>query len=168
MFTRVSYFLGLFGLLGFVPGATADPPRVTKVQGHVSPLIVEVTRADGTMHKGMLVRVITAEGWNSHQYHGVGSSQSRVTVWLDTIQSIRAIEDEEARFVLKGGGQQVLKHSGTPRLVLRQESDTEEVISLTQLKEVRFLKPARKDGAGNAMFDHWKHSPYTGEKLAKD
>jgi hypothetical protein len=44
--------------------------------------------------------------------------------------------------------------------------DSREYAYLANVKEVRFLKPARKDGLGRAMFDDWLYSPYTGEKLA--
>ena len=46
--------------------------------------------------------------------------------------------------------------------------DSNGFVNFAQCKTIEFLKPARKDKKANAMFDHWKYSPYTGEKLDKD
>jgi hypothetical protein len=36
---------------------------------------------------------------------------------------------------------------------------------LKAIKSVKFLKPARTGDKDNVMFDHWRFSPFTGEKL---
>jgi hypothetical protein len=145
----------------------ADPPKVVKWQGHTSPLLVEVTLGDGQLRKGMLLG-IQRVNLNRHQYIGIGPSKMEVAVCLDTLAEIKDITDEDASFVFKDGKAQSLQHGYRPKLVLRQENDAEEVLELERLKRVKFLKPARKDSEDHAMFDHWKFSPYTGEKLAKE
>jgi hypothetical protein len=150
--------------------SVAEPAEVVKKDGHVSPLTVEITHADGRSRRVLLDGV----RWNSFfqwQFFCVGAGKSEVTFWLDAIREISDIDATEATITLKDGTKQTFKHDqagGGPKLIVLQEKGGKEVIELKRLKSVRFLKPVRKDSQDKAMFDHWQFSPFTGEKLPKD
>jgi hypothetical protein len=38
---------------------------------------------------------------------------------------------------------------------------------LARIKQLRFVSAARADRLNNPMFDHWRFSPYTGERLSR-
>ena len=88
-------------------------------------------------------------------------------MWLDTLSALKAATEDEVLVVLKDGTERRLKH-GNQVLHFANPDDSREFVFIAKVKEVKFLKPARKDGSGKAMFDHWLYSPYTGEKLPKD
>jgi hypothetical protein len=169
----------------------AEAPRAIEEKGHLSPLTVRITFTDGTMRKSLL----TGIGFdNTYLTHVLGVLTDNRTVprnlWLDNIQSIRGTDhlrrltDEfvielkdgkEIQASLAGGNSSFgCKYSDARNLndgnlckflEIRSEDDGRQRIDLLNVKQVDFLPPARKDRAGNAMFDHWRYSPYTGEKL---
>jgi hypothetical protein len=151
--------------------AAADPLKVEKEDGHVSPVPAEVTFADKSKRKVMVYGVggnpAKGRGYYRHFLRATGEGGTDVRVWLDTIGALNALTEEAAVIVQKDGSKRRVNH-GNLVLYFVNPDDSREHVFLAKLKGVKFLKPARKDGSGKAMFDHWLYSPYTGEKLAKD
>jgi hypothetical protein len=149
----------------------ADPLKVEKEDGHVSPVTAEITFADNTSRKVLVYGAggdpEKGKGYHSHVLQATGKEGTDVRVWLDTLGAIKGATEEEVVVVLKDGTERRLKH-GNQVLHFANPDDSREFAFLAKLKGVKFLKPARKDGSGKAMFDHWLYSPYTGEKLPKD
>ena len=151
--------------------ALAQRPKVVKSEGHVSPVEVRITFPDGQERTGLLVgtgsshETITEPSY-THTINGTGAGESAVTIWLDTISMIEDSTETEALIRLKGGKERTLSFTFLSNtLFLANEDGGREKILLSKIKQVEFLKPPRKDKAGNAMFDDWRYSPYTGEKL---
>jgi hypothetical protein len=146
--------------------AADEPLKVEKEDGHVSPVPAEITFADKTKRKVMVYGV---GGTTTYHQHVLRAREkgADVRVWLDTISTLTAPGEKEAVIVLKDGTERRLNHDNQVLHYVNAD-DSREHIFLTNLKEVKFLKPARKDSSGNAMFDHWLYSPHTGEKLPKD
>jgi hypothetical protein len=148
----------------------ADPLKVEKEDDHVSPVTAEVTFADNTTRKVLVYGVggdpEKGKGYHPHFLRATSKEGTDVRVWLDTLGAIKGPTEEEVLVVLKDGTERRLKH-GNQVLHFANPDDSREFDFLAKLKEVKFLRPARKDGSGKAMFDHWLYSPYTGEKLPK-
>ena len=75
--------------------------------------------------------------------------------------------DTEGVFLFKTGSERQLKlHYANicPLRVASPDGGTESV-DLRKIKRIDFMEPARKDALGKAMFDEWRFSPWTGEKL---
>ena len=113
---------------------------------------------------------VAFEGNFSHVVRGKGYGDAKTTLWLDTIAKIKDTSDKEALFTLKNDKEVTLEWGAgnEPEFVLSGEGQENETLKFRNFKSVEFLKPARKDKKENAMFDHWKYSPYTGEKLPVD
>jgi hypothetical protein len=149
----------------------ADPVKVEKEDDHVSPVMAEVTFSDNTTRKVLVYGVggdpEKGKGYHSHFLRAASKEGTDVRVWLDTLGALKAATEEEVAAVLKDGTERRLKH-GNQVLHFANPDDSREFAFLAKLKGVKFLKPARKDGSGKAMFDHWLYSPYTGEKLPRE
>jgi hypothetical protein len=158
--------VGLFAW-GFL--AVAAPPEVETRDGHVSPLIIELTGADGKSRKAVLdhLTVPGATPRFKFRYRAVTPEKTVVNIWFDTLSEIKEVGDAQATWVLKNGKRYVLRHGKDTTLTISAEGEADETFALNRLKRVKFLHPARKDGKGNAMFDNWQFSPFTGEKLPK-
>jgi hypothetical protein len=145
-------------------------PKAVVREGHWSPLEVKITFRDGKTKKALLAH---AANWNSgfvvpqsdHQWIGRGDGNSKVTLWLDTIKAIKNPTDKDYTVVSKDGSERDMEYVDCDALMLVNGDDSNETVKLVDCKIVEFLKPARKDKKENAMFDQWKYSPYTGEKL---
>ena len=99
--------------------------------------------------------------------HGVGDGNADVKIWLDTVSWVKATTDKEYTLVMKNGSERTFGYNGYyTGFVLHNPEGGSEFVSMNSFKTLEFLGPARKDSRENAMFDHWKFSPYTGEKLA--
>lgn len=114
---------------------------------------------------------------------------SRRTVWLDTIAAIRGLDhvrttNGEFTIVLKNGtefqamfvgatasyncdeGRELTKpEQACAFLYTGTDGDGQDTIDLRKLVKIEFLPAARRDRSGNFMFDQWRYSPFTGEKL---
>ena len=133
---------------------------------------------DGEVRQVMVTGAAWVGSFNlrAHDYSHVfiGYSQvGRVTLWLDTIAEFKDTLAGEATIGLKDGTEQTLSYGdasgeGNNVLIAARADGGSEVVFLGSVKKVKFLKPARKDKQGNAMFDHWRYSPFTGEKLPED
>jgi hypothetical protein len=161
--------------------AFGQKPTITKKEGHLSPLIVKVTFLSGESRTLMLQGV----GWfggigDTHAIRGIGEGNSLVSIWLDTIAAIKDTNADDALFILKSGTERRLSfvdnnsvQSGLKDYYIRnfyvanQDGGTER-LDLAQVKSVEFAATARRDKDGNAMFDQWRYSPFTGEKLPEN
>ena len=102
--------------------------------------------------------------YTTHAVELTGDANAEVSVWVDTIAKIDEIDDKRLRITSADGEQRDYRHGGKGLRVYNPDDSTE-VIWLRHLKSVRFLDPPRKDKEGNAMFNHWRFSPFTGERL---
>lgn len=128
-------------------GTTADDPAAVMIVGVEQPLYPKET----------------------HRMVGWGRRTEKLELWLDTIEEITDTNDVEAILTMKDGSIHLFKYPGAGySLLLYDESDGTIRVPLAQVKQVKFLKAAREDELGKAMFDHWKYSPYTGEKLDEE
>jgi hypothetical protein len=161
--------------------ALGQQPTFTKKEGHLSPLMVKVTFLSGGSRTLMLQGV----GWpggigDTHAFRGMGEGNSLVSIWLDTIAAIKDTNADDALFIFKSGTERRLSfvtnnsvHDGSREYYIRylyvanQDGGTEK-LDLAQVKSVEFAAVARKDKEGNAMFDQWRFSPFTGEKLSEN
>ena len=170
------------GITSAFRSAFAQRPKVTKQEDHYSPVLAEVTMPEGKVRQMMVTGAaygfqpasLYPTNTNEYSHVFVGYSEAgAVKVWLDTIAEIKDTLNAEATIVLKDGTERTLGYGnasdqGNNVLLIARTDGGTESIRLPSVKKVRFLKPARKDKRGNAMFDHWQYSPYTGEKLAED
>ncbi|MCC6392483.1 MAG: hypothetical protein IT167_17920 [Bryobacterales bacterium] len=163
-------------------------PKVVEQSGHLSPVMVKVTFLNDASRNVML-RGFGIEANNSfgtHQYvvRADGGASTR-RIWTDSIAVIKGTgsmrtRNSEFTIVLKNGTEVPVQFTGmncageldqsTPAWDCRvmftyNDDDGDQKIDLMKVKTVEFLGPARKDKLGCAMFDTWKYSPYTGEKL---
>jgi hypothetical protein len=172
-----SAFLLALGFTAILSGQI-QRPKVEKRDGHISPLMAKITYESGTVRTVMVLGLVNAGG-NSYHTHAVvfkDEAESQVTLFLDTISVIKKPNEEDAIFVLKSGKERKLWYnveccdaSQKARcLVTWNDDGGNEKIDMARLQQVEFLAPARKDKAGNAMFDWWNYSPFTGEKLPDD
>ncbi|MBZ5623428.1 MAG: hypothetical protein LAQ69_32605 [Acidobacteriia bacterium] len=172
--------------------AQAQPSNVKLVEqnGHLSPVAIKVTYLTGQTRNLMLAGIGSKlkDSYFTHQLvvRGDGGVSQR-SLWLDSIASIHGTATlrtmgDEFTVTLKDGKQVPVMFaafhdgeqcSGEPVhdgytcnvFYVRNEDDGQEKIELRKVKSVEFLGPVRKDKAGNAMFEHWRYSPFTGERL---
>ena len=188
-FSWLATFLVLCVLASF-----GQRPKVTEQNGHLSPVLVKLTFRNGTSRTTML-RGIGASFWNQYSTHiftvwtDGGAAQRRI--WLDSIAAINGTgkmrtTGSEFTVVLKDGKEITAQYAADigcdkqadqyaswlpdkdpicKTLYTSNEDDGDQKIDLGQVMSVEFLGAARKDKAGNAMFETWRYSPYTGEKL---
>lgn len=181
--------LALVGTLSCFPLALiAQQPKVVEESGHLSPVLVKIVFLNDTSRTVML-RGVGVNAGSSFRTHTLtvktdgGASERRI--WLDSIAAIQGTgtmrtRGSEFTVVLKDGKKIAAQFTGSncdgdidPNspdydcriLYTHNEDDGDQKIDLQKVKSVEFLGPARKDKAGNAMFDTWRHSPFTGEKL---
>lgn len=164
-----------------VRAALAQRPTVKKQESHFSPLSAKITYPDG---KTRMVMVLGMGAFVDNSYRPFTLSvkgeegQEDVSIWLDTIRSISDItkekglitfKDEKGRRRVNWTGQIITDEFDLRNytLFVARDDDGTEKIKMTNLDTVEFLKPARKDEDGHAMFDHWLYSPYTGKELPK-
>jgi hypothetical protein len=154
------------GWLTVAPAVRADPPKVERVDNHVSPLVVKLTFLDKKVKpvEVMVYGVGKGSWYTKHRYELTGDGDTKVWVWLDTIREIKEIDDKRLTVVFKDGEERQFRHQGDG-LQVYQPNDSTEWVPLVKLKQVHFLRAPRMDKEKQAMFDHWRYSPFTGEKL---
>lgn len=173
-------------LLMAASGLRAQQPKVMKQNGHVSPLMATITSQSGSKRDVMVLGIGSNLGGQYRSHNFIAKSDdgsSDVTLWLDTIKEISETSNEDFSVVLKDGTKRHLLWTGLnctqqrdPRvpqydcafLYLYNPDGGAEIVDMEQIRSVEFLKAPRKDQAGNAMFDNWKYSPFTGEKLPEN
>ncbi len=170
--------------------AESNNLKMVEQNGHLSPVAIKVTSLNGQTRNLMLVGIGSTirNEYLTHQLtvRTDGGASSR-SLWLDAISAIKGTSTlrrlgDEFTIVLKDGKEvsatfsawhDVGGCSGEPsdegftcnNLFVRNEDDGIEKIELRKVKLVEFIGPARKDKAGNAMYEPWRYSPFTGEKL---
>ena len=167
--------------------------KVAEMNGHTSPVAIKVTYPNNRSRNLMLVGIGSSirDLYLTHQLvvRADGGASLR-SLWLDTIAAIHGTSTmrtlgAEFTINLKDGKQIAAMFSafhdvaatgscnGEPSdegftcniLYVHNEDDSTEKIDLRKVQDVEFLAPARRDKSGNAMFDLWHYSPFTGEKL---
>jgi hypothetical protein len=111
-----------------------------------------------------------ANQYSTHIFDAVGSSDSEVKLWLDTISTIEEITDTEATFLMKNGPERRLRFKQefgqlVDALYISNPDGGSERVEVSKVKRVKFLNPPRMDKDKHPMLDDWRYSPYTGEKL---
>lgn len=159
--TLVLFVLALAGR------ATAQQAKVVVREGHFAPLSARITYRDGKSRDVVVVRSWYNMNLDSDpEFHGIGDGGSDVQLWLDTIARIKEVTDKEFTVVMKSGSERTLGYGPNhPGLVLQNLDGGAEFVQIQRIKSIDFVGAARKDSKGNVMFDQWKFSPFTGEKL---
>jgi hypothetical protein len=165
---RCLFVIIVFGLS--TGNAFADRPKVTIEDGHIMPLEVLITFPSGNNLQGLLCSSYVAPVDNAkidHKHEASSMDGGKVSLWWDTVAAIEDANSKDALFVFKNGQERRLGHN-YPYLIIIDDIGIVDSIHFEKIKKVEFLKPPRKDGEGHAMFDHWRYSPYTGEKLPEN
>jgi len=167
--------------------------KVSEMSGHISPVTIKVTYLNKQTRTVMLAGIGSTgrDVYLTHQLvvRGDGGASNR-SLWLDSIAAIHGTStlkslDGPFTIVLKNGNQFPATFTafhdvaasgacnGEPTderftcniLFVRNDDDGMEKIDLRKVEDVEFLAPVRRDKTGYAMFDVWRYSPFTGEKL---
>ena len=155
-------------LAACLAGALAQEPQVQKNSGHVSPLQVRLTFLNGETEKGLLTNSVwTNFTYDAFHFYGNSFSGSRLTIWYDTIASVKEINDKDVLVIFKNGDKRRLVREYFS-LELTGPGGAKEDINGTKLRSIEFLRPAHQDRLNNAMFPTWRFSPFTGERLPAD
>lgn len=162
----------LLAVLLIGSAAAADKPKAKKEDGHDSALSVTIEfREKGAKARGGILVGTTYDKspgfYSPFQFAYADTGTTAATLWLDTIQTMSDTSETGLTVTMKDGKKRSVKfgEKGHRYLILALPDGGQEVIALDEVKAVQFLRPARKDADGNAMFDHWTFSPFTGEKL---
>jgi len=166
--------------------------KVVEMQGHLSPVAIRITFPNGASRDAMLVGITSPirDVYLTHHFVArTDGGASERSFWFDAIASIRGTNNlrtlnDDFIVTLKNGSQIRVMFAafhdtaggactGEPSeerftcdvLMVRNQDDSLEKVDLRKVQSVDFLGVARKDRANNAMFDPWRFSPFTGEKL---
>jgi hypothetical protein len=166
--------------------------KVVEMNGHLSPVAIRINYPNGASREAMLVGIGSPIRDVYLTHHFVARADGGATersFWFDAIASIRGTNslrtlNDEFLITLKNGTQTRVMFAafhdtaggactGEPTedrftcevLWVRNQDDSLEKVDLRKVQSVDFLGAARKDRANNAMFDPWRYSPFTGEKL---
>lgn len=175
-------------------GAESANLKVVEEKGHISPVPIRVTYLNGQSRNTFLIGIGSQRG-QSYMTHQLvvrtDGGASKRAFWLDSIQSIegtanlRTLTDEftvklkdgqSVPAMFSGFGEFAVGGSCTGAeatqadwsctvLVTQNQDDSMEKIDLRKVRNVQFLSRVRRDKAGNALFEPWHYSPFTGEKL---
>jgi hypothetical protein len=158
--------------LGTATATADDPPKPQKKNGHSSvPSITVTFRAPGVAdRKGLLIgssHFRDGDLYSPFRFDYTEAGRTTASIWWDAIAALKDTSDDGATIVFKNGTNRAVRFGkdGHRYLLVYTPEGGREVIDLEAVKELRVGRPARKDADGNAMFDHWKFSPFTGEKL---
>lgn len=131
--------------------------------GHRSVFSVEVTYADGTKRKETMASMST--GGTEFVLMGTDPPGAEHQLWLDTIADVDVLAPEKIKLTLKDGRKMDLTREAYYAINTAAPGDESAEVRFEKVRHIRFLRPVRRDGLGNAIFDGWTYSPYTGEKL---
>jgi hypothetical protein len=161
----------LFLMLTLGTGArAAGQIEIKRVDGHVAPLMAEMTYADNLKIKIMFLGIGTNMGYKTHGNQLYGKADAIVTVWFDTLTAIKDTRGQRALFVFKDGSERDLgwDFPDNQFVHMGDKAGGTEAVHISKIKSIKFLQPPRKDKDNNAMFDEWRYSPWTGERISKD
>jgi hypothetical protein len=183
----------MFGLVAIWPVVCpAQQLKIKEDQGHISPVRAKITFANDRT-RDVVISAVGSETFDRFYTHVLfvrtEGGASKRKLWIDQIKAIRQLSPRprseftidlkdgssfDAQFVHTGGGMS----DGCPAfyeiaeakdacsfVVITNSDESIERINLMSLKAVDFYPLPRKDKAGNLMFDTWRYSPLTGEKL---
>ena len=168
----------------------AQQLKIKEDQGHISPVRAKITFANEEIRdvviSGMGTEIL--DRFHTHVFFlrtEGGSSKRRV--WIDQIKAIRNLSPRprseftvdlkdgssfDALFVGPGVHVDCSEFSdlgdaqnACSFLLITNPDESVEKIDMIKLKSVEFYPLPRKDKANNFMFDTWRYSPFTGEKL---
>src|SRR5262245_4785776 len=110
--------------------ASADPPKVEKIDNHVIPLLAEITYKDKQIPKArLMVCAVLAGGHHNriatHAWNLTGDADAPVHVWLDTIAEVKEIDDKRLTLVFKDGMERTFQH-GQEALQVYHANDARE------------------------------------------
>jgi hypothetical protein len=155
-------------VLAIAATVPAQQAKVAVVDGHCAPLSAQITYRGGKTRNVIVVRSwynLAAESWP--EIHGIGDGGSDVKLWLDTIAEVKETSDKEFTLVMKNGSERTFGYSlYYTGFVLQNPEGGMEFVPMSGFKSLQFLGPVRKDSKEFAMFDQWKFSPFTGERLS--
>ena len=157
-------FLTLAAVLAL--GAPASPPQAlqaTTDRGHRSVFSVEITYADGAKERATLASL--RYGGTEFVLLGTDPHGGDRQLWLDTIADLDVTGPAQARVTLKDGRTMDLAHEGGFGIRTATPEGGSAEVSSEKIRHVRFLHPVRRDGLGNAIFDGWSYSPFTGKRV---
>jgi hypothetical protein len=170
----------------------AQQPKVLEKDGHISPLVARVTFLNGRTRDVAVSGIgskISGTFFTHVFFVRTEGGASKRRFWLDTVRAIngtgsmRSLKSEftvvlkngseiPAMFVggwgmtgCDAGNEPDSPESACAIVHLANQDEGDEQIDLRQIKSLEFLTPLRKDKAGNAMFENWRFSPFTGERL---
>jgi hypothetical protein len=183
---RIFRFLALALLALCSSVCLAQQLKISEQNGHISPFRAKITFDDGRT-RDVVISAMGAEAGNNFFTHAffvrTEGGASKRTVWIDQIAAIRGLNPRSRNqftIQLKDGTSfdavyvawmcqnhtELEKESDACSfLLIRNPDESTEIIDMRRLKSIEFLSPARRDKAGNFMFDTWHFSPFTGEKL---
>ncbi|MBS1724747.1 MAG: hypothetical protein JSS66_17535 [Armatimonadetes bacterium] len=166
MKTIINTTIAALALTAALP-AQAQQVKTEISDGHIAPLSGKITYRNGKSRNVTVVRSwynLSASAWQ--ELHGVGEGGADVKVWLDSIAYVKDTSDKEFTVVLRSGTERTLGYNMYYMGFVLQDGDGgSEYVPMTGFKTLEFFGPCRKDSRDFAMFDQWKFSPYTGEKL---
>ena len=158
--TIVSAALAL-GAPSALPAAQALQSRTDS--GHRSVFSVELTYDDGAKARETMADM--SYGGTEFVFIGNDPHGGDHQVWLDTIADLDVLQPSQVRLTLKNGRTMDLTHAGGFAIhTATPEGGSAEVRS-EKIRHIRFLHPVRRDGLGNAIFDQWPFSPFTGKRV---
>lgn len=131
--------------------------------GHRSVFSAEVTYADGTKRKETISNM--SIGGTAFVLIGKDPQGAEHQVWLDTIADLDVIAPEKIRVTYKDGKSTTLTQDGPYAIQIASPQGGTAEARFENVRHVHFLRPVRRDSLGNAIFDGWPFSPYTGKRI---
>jgi len=165
--------------------------KVKEDHGHIAPVRAKITLRNDRTREVVINGVGGGDNALSHvMIVWTEAGVSKRTIWIDSIASISGLDNirratdeftvhlknaSEVSAMFSGGGIYGAQCSEGQRpdnvdnlcsiLFIGNADEGTEKLNMRDLKSVEFLPAGRKDKLGNAMFDTWKFSPFTGERL---
>ncbi len=131
--------------------------------GHRSVFSVELTYDDGTKAKETMSDM--SYGGTETVLIGKDPHGGEHQLWLDTIADLDVIGPKTIKVTFKDGRKMDLTDEGGYAIHTASPDGGSAEVRFERVKHVRFLHPVRHDGLGNAIFDQWPFSPFTGKRV---
>ena len=156
--------VGLVVGLVCVVAALGEELKHVADRGHTAPLRAKLSFVEGEPRTALIATYNTVYkevhvDWQAHDGQGAALS-----IFLDTVKSLAITGDNKAVVTFKNGDERECTFDN-PAIWLQGVADSVETLTFNKLKKIEFLREPRLDHDNHAMFDHWRYSPFTGEKL---
>jgi hypothetical protein len=186
---RILITMAALSVLAVTANAQGKKLVVKEKEGHIVPMLAKVTFPNEQTRTVMVIG--TGKGRDEYMTHQLvvrtdgGASQR--SFWLDALGSIRGTSEmrtlkDEFTVVLRNGTEVPAMFTNFASLEgcrgevdhptyacaylwVQNEDESVEILELRKIKRIDFIGPVRRDKAGNAMYDTWRYSPFTGERL---